>query len=201
MSPLNPYETLPDHTLLSALVGREQADRLLSQAKGSISLVLREASRPYDPRSRMPPSSLGAAVELVKRACLERATQRSLLTAPDVVREYLKLQLGQVGFEVFYCLMMDSQQRLIAPVEMFRGTLTQTAVYPREVVRLTLEHGAAGVILVHNHPCSGDPSPSEADKVLTFRLKETLALIDVRVLDHIIVAGNATFSFAERGLI
>ena len=200
MSPLNPYESLPDRELLSALVGREQADRLLSQAKGSISLVLREASRPYDPRSRMPPSSLGAAVELVKRACLERATQRSLLTAPDVVREYLKLQLGQVGFEVFYCLMMDSQQRLIAPVEMFRGTLTQTAVYPREVVRLTLEHGAAAVILVHNHP-SGHAEPSEADKVLTFRLKETLALIDVRVLDHIIVAGNATFSFAERGLI
>ena len=201
MSPLNPYESLPDRALLSALVGREQADRLLSQAKGSISLVLREASRPYDPRSQLPPSSLGAAVELVKRAYLEEATQRSLLTAPDLVREYLKLQLGHIGFEVFYCLMMDPRQHLIAPVEMFRGTLTQTAVYPREVVRLTLEHGAAGVILVHNHPCSGDPSPSEADKVLTFRLKETLALIDVRVLDHIIVAGNATFSFAERGLI
>ena len=200
MSPLNPYETLPDHTLLSALVGREQADRLLSQAKGSLSLVLREASRPYDPRSRLPPSSLGAAVELVKRAYLEEATQRSLLTAPDLVREYLKLQLGHIGFEVFYCLMMDPRQHLIAPVEMFRGTLTQTAVYPREVVRLTLEHGAAAVILVHNHP-SGHAEPSEADKVLTFRLKETLALIDVRVLDHIIVAGNATFSFAERGLI
>ena len=200
MSPLNPYESLPDRALLSALVGREQADRLLSQAKGSISLVLREASRPYDPRSQLPPSSLGAAVELVKRAYLEEATQRSLLTAPDLVREYLKLQLGHIGFEVFYCLMMDSQQRLIAPVEMFRGTLTQTAVYPREVVRLTLEHGAAAVILVHNHP-SGHAEPSEADKVLTFRLKETLALIDVRVLDHIIVAGNATFSFAERGLI
>ena len=200
MSPLNPYESLPDRALLSALVGREQADRLLSQAKGSISLVLREASRPYDPRSQLPPSSLGAAVELVKRAYLEEATQRSLLTAPDLVREYLKLQLGHIGFEVFYCLMMDPRQHLIAAVEMFRGTLTQTAVYPREVVRLTLEHGAAAVILVHNHP-SGHAEPSEADKVLTFRLKETLALIDVRVLDHIIVAGNATFSFAERGLI
>ena len=181
-------------------MGREQDDRLLSQDKGSISLVLREASRPYDPRSQLPPSSLGAAVELVKRAYLEEATQRSLLTAPDLVREYLKLQLGHIGFEVFYCLMMDPRQHLIAPVEMFRGTLTQTAVYPREVVRLTLEHGAAAVILVHNHP-SGHAEPSEADKVLTFRLKETLALIDVRVLDHIIVAGNATFSFAERGLI
>ena len=200
MSPLNPYESLPDRALLSALVGREQADRLLSRAKGSISLVLREASRPYDPRSQLPPSSLGAAVELVKRAYLEEATQRSLLTAPDLVREYLKLQLGHIGFEVFYCLMMDPRQHLIAAVEMFRGTLTQTAVYPREVVRLTLEHGAAAVILVHNHP-SGHAEPSEADKVLTFRLKETLALIDVRVLDHIIVAGNATFSFAERGLI
>ena len=200
MSPLNPYESLPDRALLSALVGREQADRLRSQAKGSISLVSREASRPYDPRSQLPPSSLGAAVELVKRAYLEEATQRSLLTAPDLVREYLKLQLGHIGFEVFYCLMMDPRQHLIAPVEMFRGTLTQTAVYPREVVRLTLEHGAAAVILVHNHP-SGHAEPSEADKVLTFRLKETLALIDVRVLDHIIVAGNATFSFAERGLI
>ena len=200
MSPLNPYESLPDRALLSALVGREQADRLLSQAKGSISMVLREASRPYDPRSQLPPSSLGAAVELVKRAYLEEATQRSLLTAPDLVREYLKLQLGHIGFEVFYCLMMDPRQHLIAAVEMFRGTLTQTAVYPREVVRLTLEHGAAAVILVHNHP-SGHAEPSEADKVLTFRLKETLALIDVRVLDHIIVAGNATFSFAERGLI
>ena len=200
MSPLNPYESLPDQVLLSALVGSEQAGRMLSQARGSLALVLREASRPYDPRSPMPPSTLGAAVELVKRAYLEQARERSLLASPQLVREYLKLQLGNVGFEVFYCLMLNAQSRLIAPVEMFRGTLNQTSVYPREVVRMTIEHGATGVLLVHNHP-SGRPDPSEADRVLTARLKEVLALIDVQVLDHIIVAGNATFSFAEHGLI
>ena len=200
MSPLNPYESLPDIALLTALVGRESADRMLSMASGSISLVLREASKPYDPRRHLPPSALGAAVELVKRAHLEQAKQRSILSSPDAVRSYLKMQLGQIGFEVFYCLMMDPHTRLIEPVEMFRGTLTQTSVYPREVVRMALEHGASGVILVHNHP-SGLPDPSSADKVLTNTLKSALALIDVRVHDHIIVSGNSIFSFAESGLI
>ena len=116
------------------------------------------------------------------------------------MRDYLRLALGAREHEVFVALFLDAQHRVIAAEELFRGTLTQTSVYPREVVKAALRRNAAAVILAHNHP-SGVAQPSQADELLTRSLIEALALIDVKVLDHFIVAGNQTLSFAERGLL
>ena len=112
----------------------------------------------------------------------------------------LRLRIGWLPHEVFAALFLDAQNRLIDDEELFRGTLTQTSVYPREVVKHALKHNAAALILAHNHP-SGVAEPSRADELLTASLKQSLALVDVRVLDHLIVAGNATVSLAERGLV
>jgi len=120
-------------------------------------------------------------------------------TAPDVVKDYLGAKLAGFEHEVFAVLFLDSQHHLIRYVEMFHGTIDSASVYPREVVKEALKHNAAAVILSHNHP-SGHPEPSQADKTLTARLKEALGLVDVRTLDHIIVAGNKRVSFAELGL-
>lgn len=122
------------------------------------------------------------------------------LTSPQAVRDYLRLRLADREHEVFVALFLDNQNRLIACEEMFRGTLTQTSVYPREVVKAALKHNAAAMIFSHNHP-SGVAEPSRADELLTTALKLALALVDIRVLDHIIVAGEKTTSFAERGLL
>ena len=124
----------------------------------------------------------------------------TLLNSPDKVRQYLRLWLGHLPHEVFVALYLDAQNRLLTAEELFRGTLTQTSVYPREVVKHALRHNAAALILAHNHP-SGVAEPSRADELLTASLKQALSLVDVRVLDHLIVAGGATVSFAERGLI
>ena len=121
-------------------------------------------------------------------------------SAPEVVAQYLILRMAPLEHEVFGCLWLDAANRLIAAEELFRGTLTQTSVYPREVVKQGLRYNAASVILAHNHP-SGVPEPSAADRMLTSVLKTALALIDVKVLDHIVVAGCKTVSFASRGLI
>jgi DNA repair protein RadC len=145
-------------------------------------------------------AQLQAAVELARRALREDVRRDSLLNAPDKVRDYLRLSLAQRPHEVFVALHLDAQNRLIAAEELFRGTLTQTSVYPREVVKHALKHNAAAVIFAHNHP-SGVAEPSRADELLTASLKQALALVDVRVLDHLIVAGSGTVSFAERGLI
>jgi DNA repair protein RadC len=126
--------------------------------------------------------------------------RETLLNAPDKVRQYLGLWIGHLPHEVFVALYLDAQNRLLTAEELFRGTLTQTSVYPREVVKHALHHNAAALILAHNHP-SGVAEPSRADELLTASLKQALALVDVRVLDHLIVAGNTTVSFAERGLI
>ena len=122
------------------------------------------------------------------------------LSSPDAVRDYLRLLLGERQHEVFVCVFLDSQHRVIATDEMFRGTLTQTSVYPREVVKEALAHNAASVILAHNHP-SGSTDPSRADEALTHTLKAALALVDVRVLDHLVVTRSNVLSFAEKGLI
>jgi len=122
------------------------------------------------------------------------------LASPDAVRDFLRLRLAELPHEVFSCLFMDAQNRLITYEEMFRGTLTQTAVYPREVLKAALAHNAAAVILCHNHP-SGVADPSRADQALTHTLKQALALVDVKVLDHLIVTRSTVFSFAEKGLI
>ena len=122
------------------------------------------------------------------------------LTTPDAVKTYLQLQLSGEPSEHFAVLFLDVQNRFIAFEVMFTGTLAQTSVYPREVVRAALAHGAAAVVLSHNHP-SGSVQPSRADEMLTQTLKTTLALIDVRVLDHVIVAPREALSMAERGLM
>lgn len=126
--------------------------------------------------------------------------KRASLNSPTLVRDYLQLTLTDKEHEVFVCVFLDAQNRVITVDELFRGTLTQTSVYPREVVKSALRHNCAAVILAHNHP-SGVAEPSHADQVLTTTLKQSLAMVDVKVLDHFIVAGASTLSFCERGLL
>jgi DNA repair protein RadC len=143
---------------------------------------------------------LAAALELGRRLLLEKAKAASALTSPGAVRDYLRLTLSSREHEVFVCLWLDAQHRVLEADELFRGTLTQTSVYPREVVKRALRVNAAAVIFAHNHP-SGVAQPSQADELLTRNLKEALSLVEVRVLDHFIVAGSQAISFAERGLL
>ncbi len=146
-------------------------------------------------------SQLQAVVELARRALREEMAAGDALSSPRAVRDWLSLTLGGLPHEVFMVLLLDAQNRLIAAEELFRGTLTQTSVHPREVVKLALAHNAAGALLAHNHP-SGVAEPSRADEVLTQALRQALALVDVKLLDHFIIAGAAEpLSFAERGLI
>ena len=146
-------------------------------------------------------AQLAAALELARRALASPMKIKDALASPEAVRDWLRLSLGQTPHEVFMALWLDAQNRLIASEELFRGTLTQTSVYPREVVKRALAHNAGAVILAHNHP-SGLAEPSRADEVLTSSLKQALAMVDVKLLDHFIVAGSARpLSFAERGLL
>jgi DNA repair protein RadC len=141
-----------------------------------------------------------AALELARRSMDERLKERAALSSPSAVRDYLRLTLAAREHEVFVCIWVDAQHRVIDVQEPFRGTLTQTSVYPREIVKAALAANAAAVIFAHNHP-SGVAQPSRSDELLTRSLKEALALVDVRVLDHFVVAGNQALSFAERGLL
>jgi len=143
---------------------------------------------------------LQAVLEMARRALVEDIKLTDALTSPKSVRDYLKLTLARLAHEVFVAVFLTSQNRVIKVEEIFRGTLTQTSVYPREIVKLALAHNAASVIFAHNHP-SGEPNPSQADRALTKTLADALALIDVRVLDHFIVAPGASLSFAEQGLM
>ena len=145
-------------------------------------------------------AQLAAALELARRAIGEDLKAGALLTSPGAVRDYLRLAIGARQQEVFVCIWLDAQHRVIRFDEPFRGTLTQTSVYPREIVKSALEANAAAVIFAHNHP-SGAAQPSQADELLTRSLKEALALVDIKVLDHFIIAGNQAISFAERGLV
>lgn len=146
-------------------------------------------------------AQLKASFELARRALNEEMTQRDNFSSPGAVRDWLRLKLAHSPHEQFIALWLDAQNRLLHSETLFSGTLTQTSVYPREVVKQALAHNAAAVILAHNHP-SGLAEPSPADEMLTRALREALALVDVRVLDHFIVAGTATpMSFAERGLL
>jgi len=146
-------------------------------------------------------AQLKACFELARRALAQQMSARDLLTSPAQVRDWLRLKLATRKNEVFLALWLDAQNRLLKADELFTGTLTQTSVYPREVVKTALEHNAAAVILAHNHP-SGLAEPSRADEMLTRSLKAALAMVDVKLLDHFIVAGNATpLSLAERGLL
>ncbi|MGV8933034.1 MAG: RadC family protein [Gallionellaceae bacterium] len=141
-----------------------------------------------------------AVLEMSKRALGEAMQAGDALNSPRAVREYLQLLLRAKEQEVFMVIFLDAQHRVHAAEEMFHGTLTQTSVYPREVVKRALFHNAAAVILAHNHP-SGVAEPSQSDRLLTDALKQALAMVDVRVLDHFIIAGSACLSFAERGMI
>jgi len=141
-----------------------------------------------------------AAMELARRSLRDDMRSASALTSPGAVRDYLRLALAEREHEVFACLWLDAQHRVTGCEEMFRGTLTQTSVYPREVVKAGLRANAAAVIFAHNHP-SGVAQPSQADELLTRNLKEALAMVDIKVLDHFIVAGRQALSFAERGLL
>jgi len=124
----------------------------------------------------------------------------AFFNSPSAVRDFLKLKMAELEFEVFNVIFLDAQHGVIASEEMFRGTLTQTSVYPREVVKRALFHNAAAVIFAHNHP-SGKCEPSQSDQMLTDALKQALSLVDVRSLDHFIIAGTDCMSFAERGLM
>ena len=139
-------------------------------------------------------------LELARRALAERLQQRPAFDSPGAVKDYLQLAIGARSHEVFAVLFLDAQHKLIAMEELFRGSLTQTSVYPREVASRALHLHAAAVVLAHNHP-SGCAEPSRADEALTQALKAALALLDVRVLDHVIVARGAALSMAERGLL
>ena len=199
-----------DVELLAVILGkRRTAEMLLRKAGGSLFALLHsmprengdlfcaEGSSAY---AGDPVMKLQAARELAARAIGEQLSQRDALTSPSAVRDFLKLRLGGLPHEVFVVILLDAQNRVLAVDEMFRGTLTQTSVYPREVVKVALRANAAAVIFAHNHP-SGALQPSQADEHLTRNLKEALALVDVKVLDHFIVAGTGALSFAERGLL
>ncbi len=145
-------------------------------------------------------AELVAVLELARRALAQQLSKRTVLATPEAMKQYLQLQLAAKPHEVFAVLFLDTGNRMIALEEMFRGSLTQSSVYPREVVLRALHHQAAAVVLAHNHP-SGSPEPSRADEAITRTLKAALGLIDVMVLDHVIVAAGKTLSMAERGLL
>ena len=145
-------------------------------------------------------AELSAVLEIARRTLRGQLVQRSVMDSPQTVRHFLELQMAGLPHEVFSVLFLDAQHQLLAFEEMFRGTLAQTSVHPREVVKRALGLNASAVILAHNHP-SGAPEPSRADEALTQVLKSALALIEVRVLDHLVVARGGVVSLAERGLM
>lgn len=153
-----------------------------------------------DDQGRYLPATAEQILEEARRV-IDLKTQRGeAFTSPELVKEYLITKLAGFEHEVFAALFLDAKHQLIQYVEMFRGSIDSASVYPRELVKEALHHNAAAVIFAHNHP-SGNPEPSQADKTLTQRLKEALMLVEVRSLDHIVVGGRQTVSFAERGLI
>jgi DNA repair protein RadC len=145
-------------------------------------------------------AEVSAVLEIARRALKQELQAAPVFSSPQAVKDYLSLHLAPLAHEVFAVLFLDSQHRLLALEEMFRGTLSQTSVYPREVVRRAMALNAGAVILAHNHP-SGVAEPSRADEMLTRALQNALQLVDVRVLDHLVVAKGTVTSFAERGLL
>ena len=197
MSPC--LKSMSDVEVLGMLVGRRNAAQLIRDAGGSLSELLKEAEVSNDVRPQSV-VKLDAAKELIRRSLSESMRHRDALESIAAVRDYLRLTIGRRDYEVFMVLFLDTKHRVIAPEEMFRGTLSQASVYPREVVKRSMAHNAAAVIFAHNHP-SGVAEPSAADEAITQALRNALALLDVRVLDHLVVAGNEIVSFAERGLL
>ena len=151
-----------------------------------------------DGRGRYLPASADQILDAARRIIDQKMQRGTEFSSPAVVKEYLCTKLAGFEHEVFAVLFLDTRHRLIEYVEMFRGTIDGAEVHPREVVKEALQHNAAAVIFAHNHP-SGIPEPSAADRALTQRLKEALTLVEVRTLDHVIVAGGQTTAFAELG--
>jgi DNA repair protein RadC len=145
-------------------------------------------------------AELQAAVEIARRQLSETLRAGPSLASPKATRDYLSARLRDLEHEVFCCLYLDKRHRLIHCEELFRGTIDGASVHPREIVKLALQRNSAAVIIAHNHP-SGVPEPSQADEFITQRVKEALALVDIRLLDHIIIGDGATVSLAERGLV
>lgn len=175
------------------------ADLLDEGIEGSVAVV-RDGANEGDGRSGRLAHKLAVAREILARDAYATVHDRVWMSRPDQVKEWLRLQLAHREREVFMVLLLDAQNRLISCQEMFVGTLTQTAVYPREVVRIALRENAGALIAVHNHP-SGVAEPSRSDELLTAHIKSALTLVDVRLLDHLVVAGTQITSFAERGLL
>ncbi len=146
------------------------------------------------------PASAKQIIETALAILDEKMVRNGKISAPNDAGAYFSLRLGNLEHEVFAAIFLDAQNRVIEYIELFRGTLSQASVYPREVVKASLRLNAAAIIFAHNHP-SGVPEPSRADEILTKALKDALALVDVSVLDHIVVAGGASVSFAQRGLL
>jgi len=163
-------------------------------AVASAALLVREVDGQYRP------ARAEEVLQQARRVLSHRVRRGATMSSPQAVKDYLQVQIGVLEHEVFCVLFLDAQHRIIALKQMFRGTVTQTSVYPREVVKESLALNAAAVILAHNHP-SGAAEPSRADEFLTQSLKSALALVDVRVLDHLVVAGADCVAFSERGLL
>lgn len=205
----NGPHSLADGELLAVLLRTGEAGeavvhlaaRLLQEAGGLAELLSTQESAGSTGlgRHRMRPE-LAVVLELARRAGAQQLAARDVFGSPDAVKRYLQLHLARKPQEQFAVLFLDAQNRLIQMQVMFRGALTQTAVYPREIVREALVLGAAAVVLAHNH-LSGTVQPSRADEALTQTIKSALALVDVRVLDHVIVAPGNALSMAERGLL
>jgi len=178
--------------LLSLLLGKRTAKRVYHRTLTELFL---DDTLPDDVKAR-----LRASRELVQRWLLEDLRRLPVLESPKTVREYLSLHYADHEREVFSCLFLDNRHRLVAVEEMFLGTVDGASVHPREVVKRALKLNAAAVILAHNHP-SGIAEPSRADEMITARIRDALALVDIRVLDHLVVGGTTVTSLAERGLI
>ena len=185
---------VPDQTLhlLQLLLGKRTAKRVY---RGSLADLYLDETLPDDVKMR-----LKATRELVQRWMLEDMRQQPVLANPRTVSQYLAMHYAGQQREVFGCMFLDNRHRLIRFDEVFHGTIDGASVHPREVVKLALARNAAAVILAHNHP-SGVAEPSQADELITVRLRDALALVDIRVLDHLVVGGNVVVSFAERGLL
>jgi DNA repair protein RadC len=185
------YHSLSNQELLASIVGEAKAAELY---RGTLTPLF----TPTNNTQGEPP--LLAARELVRRYLAEELCRESVFTKPNDVKDYLRLLFSGYEYEAFVVLFLDIQHRLIATEELFRGTISQAPVFPREVVKRSLAVNAAALIVAHNHP-SGVPEPSAADISLTRTLATTLKLVEIHLLDHIVVAGNAVVSFAERGMM
>lgn len=196
-------ESLTDAELISVLLrtGRggesaiDMARRLIQDGGSLLAAVTKASALPSEQAAR-----LAASLELARRVLRENIGKGAMLNSPAAVRDYLRLKLSALEYEVFWCIFLDAQNSVIAAREMFRGTLTQTSVYPREIVKAALQVNAAALVFAHNHP-SGIAEPSRADEMLTQALKQALALVDVKTLDHFVIGRDSVMSFAERGLL